>query len=93
MPDRRLVGGHPHPAEVHPHHAAHAACLQDGAIDESLELNRGRAGEQMYERQIARGGDAVRRMLAQLREHGVDVGVFCVDGPVRLAYARATYSL
>jgi hypothetical protein len=46
----------------------------------------------MYERQIVRGGDAVRRMLAQLREHGVGVGVFCADGPVRLAYARATYS-
>jgi hypothetical protein len=38
MPDRPLVGGHPHPGEVHPHHAAHAPRLQDGAIDESLEL-------------------------------------------------------
>jgi hypothetical protein len=72
--------GHPHPGEVHPHHVAHAARLQDGAIDESL-----RAPD-------ARGGDAVRRMLAQLREHGFGVGVFCVDGPVRLAYARPTYS-
>jgi len=90
MPDRPLVGGHPHPGEVHPHHAAHAPRLQDGAIDESLELNRGRAGAQMHERRIARGDDAVRRMLAQPREHGV--GVFCVDGPVRLADARAMYS-
>jgi hypothetical protein len=32
----------------------------------------------------------VRRMLAQKRERGV--GVFCVDGPVRLADARAMYS-
>jgi hypothetical protein len=55
MPDRSLVAGHPHPGEVHPHHAAHAARLHDGAIDEYLELNRGRAGAQMHERRIARG--------------------------------------
>jgi Asp-tRNA(Asn)/Glu-tRNA(Gln) amidotransferase A subunit family amidase len=27
---KTLVGGHPHPGEVHPHHSAHAPRLQDG---------------------------------------------------------------